>query len=73
MQKKIMLKLKIQQLLVEAQFKEGQLVANRMTLLWPGQFVNASICVLPQTLASSSSADTITYANIRIPDRGLTY
>ena len=40
MQKKIMLNLKIQQLLVEAEFKEGQLVANRMTLLWPGQFAN---------------------------------
>lgn len=35
---KEMLKLKIQQLLVEAEFKEDQLVANRMTSLWPGQY-----------------------------------
>lgn len=70
---KEMLKLKIQQLLVEAEFKEDQLVANRMTSLWPGQFANASICVLPQTLASSSSAESITYTNIGSPDKGLTY
>ena len=70
---KEMLKLKIQQLLVEALFKEDQLVANRMTSLWPGQFANASFCVLQQILVSSSSADTITYANIGSPDRGLTY
>lgn len=70
---KEMLKLKIQQLLVEPQFKEDQLVANRMTSLWPGHIANASFSVLPQTLASSSSADTITYANIGSPDRGLTY
>lgn len=70
---KEMLKLKIQQLLVEAEFKEDHLVANRMTSLWPGQFANASICVLPQTLASSSSADSITYTNIGSPDRGRTY
>ena len=65
--------LKIQQLLVEAEFKEDQLVANRMTSLWPGQFANASICVLPQTLDSSSSAESITYTNIGSPDKGLTY
>ena len=69
---KEMLKLKIQRLLVEAEFKEDQLVANPMTSVWPGQFANASIGVLPQTLASSSSADSITYANIGSPDRGLT-
>ena len=70
---KEMLKLKIQQLLVEAEFKEDHLVANRMTSLWSGQFANASICVLPQTLASSSSADSITYTNIGSPDRERTY
>ena len=70
---KEMLKLKIQQLLVEAEFKEDQLVGNRMTSLWPGHFANASICVLPQTLASSSSAESITYTNIGSSDRDLTY
>ena len=70
---KEMLKIKIQQLLVEVEFKEDQLVANRMTSPWLGQFANASICVLPQTLASSSSADSITYTNIGSPDRGITY
>ena len=41
---KEMLKPKIQQLLVEAEFKEDQLVANHMASLWPGQFANASVC-----------------------------
>ena len=70
---KEMLKLKIQQLLVEAEFKEDQLLANRITSLWPGQFANATIRVLPQTLASSSSTESITYTNIGSPDRGITY
>ena len=72
---KEMLKLKIQQLLVDAEFGEDPLVpvhSNRMT--WPGQFGNAaSICVLPQTLRPSSSADSITYTTIGSPNRGLTY
>ena len=38
------IKLKIQQLLVEAEFKDDQLVANHMASLWPGQFANASVC-----------------------------
>ena len=48
---KEMVKLKIQQLLVDAEFGEDPLVpehTNHMT--WPGQFANAaSLCVLPQT------------------------
>ena len=68
---KEMLQLKLQQLLVE--FKEDQLVANRMASLWSRQFANASICVLPQTVASSSSAASITYTNVGSPDGGLNY
>ena len=56
---KEMLKLKIQQLLVEAEFMKDQLVGN--------------VGMLPQTLASSSSAESITYTNIGSSDRDLTY
>ena len=70
---KEMLKLKIQQLLVEVEFKEDQSVVNNVTSVWPRQFANANVCVLPQTLIPSSSADSITFTSIGSPDRGFTY
>ena len=69
------LKLKIQQLLVDAEFGEDPLVpvhTNRMT--WPGQFANAaSMCVSPQTRMPSSSEDSNAYTTIVSPNTGLTY
>lgn len=68
------LKLKIQQLLVDAEFGEDPLVpvhSNHMT--WPGRFANAaSICVSPQTRMPSSSEDSNAYTTIGSPNTGLT-